>query len=120
MSNFINPNMYPNTFNQLPMLDQNLSNLLKGFSNFLMAQGAHFAGRFDQKSHFSAIWSSLMVFNPFIWTADQLLMLGKVPTNLTNEFKVLHMTHRGSPGAHRGHFCGQFDQKAHFRPFGHS
>ena len=28
--------MYPNTFNQLPMLDQNLSNLLMGFSNFQM------------------------------------------------------------------------------------
>ena len=29
--------MYPNTFNQLPMLDQNLSNLLRGFLNFQMA-----------------------------------------------------------------------------------
>ena len=29
--------MYPDTFNQLPMLDQKLSNPLRGFSNFQMA-----------------------------------------------------------------------------------
>ena len=31
--------MYPNTFNQLSMLDHNLSNLLRGFLNFQMAHG---------------------------------------------------------------------------------
>ena len=39
-----------------------------------------------------------MVFNPFIWTSDQLLMLGKVSTRLTNELKVLDITDRGSKG----------------------
>ena len=40
-----------------------------------------------------------MVINPFIWTADELLMLGKVSTRLTNELIVLDITHRVSKGA---------------------
>ena len=33
-----------------------------------------------------------MVFNPFIWTADHLLMLGEVPTDLKNT--VLYIQNR--------------------------
>ena len=45
-----------------------------------------------------------MVINPFIWTADELLMLGKVLNSLTNELKVLDITHRGPPGVQGGPF----------------
>ena len=55
-----------------------------------------------------------MVFNPFIWTADQLLMLGLVPTDLTNQFLTLYITNQGSPGGYRSHFGGWFDQKSQF------
>ena len=37
ISHLINPNMYPDAFNQLSMLDEKLSNPLRGFSNFQMA-----------------------------------------------------------------------------------
>ena len=61
-----------------------------------------------------------MVFNPFIWTADRLLMLGYAVTDLTNQFSVLDMTHRGSPGVHGGLFSGRFYQKPNFLAIGPS
>ena len=40
---------------------------------------------------------SLDHFNPFIQTADQLLMLTEVPADFTNQFLILDITHWGSP-----------------------
>ena len=59
MTNLINPNMYPNEFNQLPMLDQNLSNLLRGFSNFQMAH------RGGQGGVLVANLTKNLIFQPF-------------------------------------------------------
>ena len=77
-------------------------------------QLGHFGGWFDQKTHFPTIWFSWMVFNPMIWTADQLIMLRQIFTDLTNEFWILDMPQRGPPGVHGGRFGGRFDQKYHF------
>ena len=59
-------------------------------------QKGHFGGRFDKKAQFSAIWSTQMTLNPFIWTANQLLMLGEVFTDLKTLFIIFKIHHRGS------------------------
>ena len=60
-----------------------------------------------------------MVINPFIWTADELLMLGKVLNSLTNELKVLDITHRGPPGVQGGAILdADLTKNLIFQPFG--
>ena len=95
-------------------LPQNFRYLIRPTWGHQGVQGGLFGDWFDQKSHFSAIWPSWMVFNPFIWTTDQLLMLGYAVTDLTNQFSVLDIAHRRSPRFHRGLFSGRFDQKSQY------
>ena len=40
-----------------------------------------------------------MVFNPFIWTVDQLLIFGLVPPDLGDQFLKLNISLKGVTGA---------------------
>ena len=86
------------------------------FDTWYQAQGGHRVLLWPiwPKIWFFCLFVALDDFNPFIWTADQLLMLGEVPADLTNQFLILDITHRGSPGCHQGYFGGRFDQKSCF------
>ena len=75
--------------------------------------GGLFGGRVDKKSHFSIIWSSWMVFNPFIWAAYRLLMLGYALLTSPTSFRF-EISHRGSPGYQWGHFKGRIWPKISF------
>ena len=87
------------TADQLLMLGYAVTDLTNQFSVLDMAHRRSprfhrglFSGLFDQISQYPAIWSSQMVLNPFIWTADQLLMLGGVAIDLKNA--VLYIQNR--------------------------
>ena len=59
-----------------------------------------------------------MVFNPMIWTADQLIMLRQIFTDLTNEFWILDMPQRGHQGFTGAVLVADLTKNLIFRPFG--
>ena len=59
-----------------------------------------------------------MVLNLFIWTADQLLMSGKILKSLTNKFKVLDITHREPPVVQGGILDADLTKNLIFQPSG--
>ena len=79
----------------------------------LGVHGGLFGGRVDKKSHFSIIWSSWMVFNPFIWAAYRLLMLEYALLTSPTSFRF-EISHPGSPGYQWGHFKGRIWPKISF------